>query len=576
MLLYLKFRPRASLLPDLTKTGAKRISVSLPRPYTSKSLENQDAKSYYITTPIFYPNAVPHIGHLYSLVAGDILARFARLSDPNRPVSFLAGTDEHGLKIQKAAKDQGLEPKVLCDKLSQQFRNLAARANVSNTIFLRTTEDAHHKAVEDIWHRLNTKGLIYKGSYEGWYSVSDECFYTDTQVTKSSIPGGDVMVSIETGSVVEWSAEENYKFRLSAFRDSLLAHYVANKDAIFPPSYHARIIDSLSSEPLEDLSISRPRSRLSWGIPVPGDPGHTIYVWFDALTVYLTGLGYPWKTAGINGHAEGWPPNVQVIGKDILRFHAIYFPAMLQALNLPLSRTLLSHAHWTVQQRKMSKSVGNVADPFEAMDTFGVDVVRFYLARVGGRFRDDVDWSHDQLEKHGEEIRSLLGNFFLRITSKAIQSRIASASPLSVHQLTTQTYSGEDLLKTGNIGVLTSLRELGPTVRKNIGLLEVGDALDAIILCLKQANAAMTHIGPWAREPEVAQASYVTSMETLRLCAICLQPFIPSTAGRLLEALGVPLHERTLQFAELGAGKVGEGVKGVKLFPPAHAKKIDI
>lgn len=256
--------------------------------------------------------------------------------------------------------------------------------------------------------QLDAKGLIYKGKHEGWYSISDECFYTNgqiTQVPSTSQSEEAHYISTETRSRVEWTEEENYKFRLSAFRQGLAEHFGHHSDAIYPPQHHADILAILAN-PLDDLSVSRPSSRLSWGVPVPNDADHTIYVWIDALTVYLSAAGYPWPSMEA-GRACGWPPNLQIIGKDILRyallvfasdirklmecsFHAIYFPAILQALGLPLTTQLLTHSHWTVDQRKMSKSVGNVADPVQAIDEFGIDVVRFYLARVGGRFKDDV------------------------------------------------------------------------------------------------------------------------------------------------------------------------------------------
>ncbi|KAH7912233.1 tRNA synthetases class I (M)-domain-containing protein [Hygrophoropsis aurantiaca] len=593
---------------------------------SSGSQGNYTGKPYYITTPIFYPNAVPHVGHLYSLVTADIFARFARITHPTRPVVFLAGTDEHGLKIQKAAQAHGLEPRELCDRLSAQFRNLAEKANVSYTTFQRTTDAAHREAVEHVWRILDAKGLIFKGTYEGWYSVTDECFYTDAQVThitpsaKSSSEPTSISstttttIATETGSPVEWSSEVNYKFRLSAFREPLLAYYRAHPESVFPPAHRARVIrelegmDGAVDAGVGDLSISRPRARLSWGIPVPGDPAQTIYVWFDALIVYLTGVGYPCATAahvGRSGNGEGleekngaWPPNVQVIGKDIVRFHAIYLPAMLHALDLPPSRALLAHAHWTAQQKKMSKSLGNVADPFDAMDRFGVDVVRFYLARVGGRFRDDVDWSQEQLEKHADEIKSLLGNFFLRITSNAIAARVAQApvpSKTFADLLAdfevdpdAANFAGADAHSSGagtgssvgakpgststtNTDVLISLRRLGGNVQRLIAQHEVGEALDEIIRCLKQANAALTHTAPWAKTtpPAHAQVSYLTSLETLRVCGIFLQPYIPGTAARLLDALGVPERERGIEWTELGRGEVGRMggvVRGVKLF----------
>jgi methionyl-tRNA synthetase len=259
---------------------------------------------------------------------------------------------------------------------------------------------------------LDSKGFIYKGSHKGWYSVSDECYYTDNQIERiksspgANVPHGETFVSKETGSAVEWTEEENYKFRLSHFRDFLLARYKSEPQVIYPPQQHANILDMLST-PLEDLSVSRPRDRLHWGISVPNDPSHTVYVWFDALINYLTGVGYPWDTKE-QKIRSCWPPDLQVVGKDIIRlvtfctmcpdrissfnnsFHAIYFPAMLKALDLPLPKRILAHSHWTVNRRKMSKSIGNVVDPFQAMEGLGTDPVRYYLARIGGRFKDDV------------------------------------------------------------------------------------------------------------------------------------------------------------------------------------------
>ncbi|KAG5640555.1 hypothetical protein DXG03_008118 [Asterophora parasitica] len=501
---------------------------------------------YYITTPIFYPNAVPHIGHLYSLVVADVFARYRRLIEPNTPVKFLAGTDEHGLKIQKAAQVKGLPPKEFCDQLSAQFRRLADKAQISNTMFMRTTEDAHHATVESVWNALNAKGLIYKADYSGWYSITDECFYTSAQVTTTDT----VTVATETGAVVEWHAEQNYMFRLSAFRESLLKHYTSpeGSQSLFPPQHQAHLVKILTEEPLEDLSVSRPRSRLSWGVPVPGDPEHTIYVWFDALLVYLAGIGHPWGGAG-KGLAEGWPVDLQVIGKDIIRFHAVYLPAILQALELPLQKRLLAHAHWTVEQKKMSKSVGNVADPFEAMDEFGVDVIRFYLARVGGRFRDDTDWSREQLEKHDREIQSLLGNFLLRATSPKIASRAAGVQPVSLQAI----HPSPPIL-----ALLTATKQLPPKLRSAMESLELGDALGEVIDLLRVANKTFTDVAPWTKSasPTDVYACRTASLEALRVAGICLQPFIPDASARLLDALGVPEAQRT--WAEVEGERLDE------------------
>ncbi|KAI0371503.1 hypothetical protein BV20DRAFT_1016920 [Pilatotrama ljubarskyi] len=519
-------------------------------------------KPYYITTPIFYPNAAPHIGHLHSLVIADIFARYSKLSDPDRPVRFVTGTDEHGLKIQNAAKAKEMDPLEFCDELSVHFRNLTEKANVSCTRFTRTTERHHCEAVTHLWKELDARGLIYKGRHEGWYSVSDETFYPSSQVTRQEKDGVEYYISTTSGSRVEWQEEENYKFRLSAFQGSLIEHFTAHPEAVQPAQFHADVMNALQ-EPLEDLSISRKRSRLSWGIPVPNDPEHTIYVWIDALTTYLSSVGYPWSAIGGDGHSEGWPPDVQVIGKDILRFHAIYFPAMLQALGLPLARQLLAHSHWTVDRAKMSKSVGNVADPIKAIDEFGIDLVRYYLARVGGRFKDDVDWSREQLQKHSKEIISLLGNLYLRATSAKVKKRVASASaprPEGVSDSSHPTTVREDLV--------FSLASLAPEYEQHMRDFEVAHAIEAIVSVLQKANLLMTVAQPWSKDTPQSVAAEVQRLvfETLRECGILLQPFMPEKAALLLDSLGIPASQRTLWDAAYGKPGLGDVRPGVRLF----------
>ncbi|KAI0751186.1 tRNA synthetases class I (M)-domain-containing protein [Daedaleopsis nitida] len=515
-------------------------------------------KPYYVTTPIFYPNAAPHIGHLHSLVIADIFARHARLSNPGREVHFITGTDEHGLKIQNAAKAGGMEPLAFCDELSEHFRNLTRKANVSNSCFMRTTERQHRDAVQHLWKELDAKGLIYKGSHAGWYSVSDETFYPTMQVAKQEQDGEEYYISTTSGSRVEWQEEENYKFRLSAFRESLSSHFAAHPDAIYPPQHHADIMAALQ-EPLEDLSVSRKRARLAWGIPVPNDPEHTVYVWIDALTVYLSSVGYPWNSTGGDGSGHGWPPNVQVIGKDILRFHAIYFPAMLQALGLPLTQRLLSHSHWTVDRAKMSKSVGNVADPIKAIDDYGIDLVRYYLARVGGRFKDDVDWSQEQLQKHSREIISLLGNLFMRATSSMMMRKVSKVKRPNV------TTISESIAFSP---LLSALKTLALTVDGNIQRCQVADAVDAIVLALHEANLLMTQAAPWSKETSETVAAEVQMLvlEALRQSAILLQPVMPDKTTVLLDSLGVSPTQRTLADAGFGRRRIGSVRMGVRLF----------
>ncbi|KAG5731989.1 hypothetical protein E4T56_gene18290 [Termitomyces sp. T112] len=500
-----------------------------------------EPKPYYITTPIFYPNADPHIGHLYSLVIADVFARYRRILEPNRPVKFLAGTDEHGLKIQKAAQAQGLPPAEFCDKLRSRFQRLAEKAQISHTVFMRTTLPEHRNTVESVWDALLDKGLIYTATYSGWYSITDECFYTDTQVMKDGVKG---MISRETGSVVEQHTEPNYMFRLSAFNESLLAHY-RSSDHIFPPQQNAFILQTLEQKPLEDLSVSRPSSRLSWGIPVPGDPEQTIYVWFEALLVYLSGIGHPWN--GNKGLEAGWPVDLQIIGKDILRFHAFYLPAILQALGMPLQDQLLTHAHWTVDQQKMSKSVGNVADPFEAIEKFGVDVVRFYLLRVGGRFRDDTDWSRTQLEKHDREIQSRLGNLLMRITSTKIAERANTAPHLTISSIRAELRNESPIL-----ALLDATKSMPSKVHLLMEQLELGDALNEIMEVLRLANKAINDVAPWDTNTAPADvfACRGASLEALRVVGICLQPFVPGVAGRLLDALNVSPEKRTWAAVE--------------------------
>ncbi|KAF9485990.1 hypothetical protein BDN70DRAFT_870476 [Pholiota conissans] len=567
-------------------------------------------KPYYITTPIFYPNAAPHIGHLYSLVAADVFARYQRMR--GRDVRFLAGTDEHGMKIQKAAlKHFGTtgKEKEFCDILSQRFKDLGQKANISNTCFVRTSTDTHHHAVEDVWRRLYEKGYIYKGKYAGWYSVTDECFYTDAQVGPApSSP--NQYVSLETGAAVEWSNEENYMFRLSVFRSSLLSHVQSSETSIYPEQYREQVLGWLGSD-LEDISISRPSARLSWGVPVPNDASQTVYVWFDALLIYLSGSGYPWtipdgKIDTKKMLESGWPANIQVVGKDILRFHSLYLPAILLALNaspynpsgavsasndlqLPLPRTLLTHAHWTSSQKKMSKSIGNVVDPMASMEEWGVDPIRFYLLRIGGRWRGDVDWSSEQLDKHTREISAQLGNYFLRIASPRIAARAIPAAedvhgglPLDLQRLFRQNHN-ESKAVDPNYEQLEMSLALPAKVVKLMDTFEAGQALAEIMEVLKHANKSISEIEPWAKTtpPELVHATRLVGLETLRIVGVCLKPFMPETATRLLETLdgseGISAADKVLVDAsETGLDEQemqafwnrwhGREIKAVKLF----------
>ncbi|CAE6416600.1 unnamed protein product [Rhizoctonia solani] len=536
-------------------------------------------KPYFVTTPIFYPNADPHIGHLYSMVLADILARYSRLRHPLRPVVFSTGTDEHGLKIQQAAKDKEVSPQELCDRLSSKFKILASNSNISHTRFIRTTDNDHILAVKRFWKRLVERGYIYKGTHSGWYSVSDECFYPESQVEKitDAKTGESYMVSKETGQRVEWSEEENYKFRLSSFRQPLIDWLQNNPEGksstIRPEPYYRAVLDSLINDEnaTPDLSVSRPRSRLQWGIQVPGDQGHTIYVWLDALINYLTVAGYPDNTTA-------WPANISVIGKDIIRFHAIYWPAFLLALDLPPPGTLLTHGHWTKDRQKMSKSRGNVADPFLAMGfnqdgtpkqrvvvesernrgelDIGVDGVRWYMLRAGGTFDTDSDWSHNQARKHYQrELSGSLGNLVSRITAPKLLARLPEIDKALKPTAVVQDIHPDDARLNRLLDHLPGL------VEGYMDRLQIGRVPEAIIECLNEANRHITQLEPWlpTSSTEVVVRAHKYSIETLRIVGILLQPFIPTKAEQLLTQLGVSYEDRGWKDTTLWKGNPAVG-----------------
>lgn len=346
------------------------------------------------------------------MVLTDILKRYQVLK--GRKALLCTGTDEHGMKVQQAALRAQTDPQEFCDSGAETFKDLAKAANLSNDYFVRTTDPDHRDAVQYAWQMLLERELIYESKHEGWYCVSDETFYPESAIEKrlDTFDGRIFMASQETGKEVEWTSEVNYHFRLSVFRDRLLEFYKDNPTFVVP---HTRMKDVVKwvSDGLEDLSISRPSSRLTWGIPVPDDDTQTIYVWLDALVNYLTKANYPWAPG--KEEAGGWPADVQVIGKDIVRFHCIYWPAFLLALEIPPPKQILTHAHWTLNHQKMAKSTGNVVNPFFAIDRFGVDIMRFYLAHDGG-ITNDSDYGNEQIVlRYKKALQAGLGNLVSRI-----------------------------------------------------------------------------------------------------------------------------------------------------------------
>lgn len=565
---------------------------------TSKRLQNErkqqpqeDGKPYYITTPIFYCNAAPHVGHMFTLILTDVLKRWQQLR--NRKAILCTGTDEHGMKVQQAAARAGVEPKEFCDKGAEVFRELAGRIDISNDIFIRTTDKKHKEAVEYAWQMLEQKGYIYESKHEGWYSVSDETFYPQGQVQLIVDPptGQKIMASIETGSKVEWTSERNYHFRLSAFRDRLLEFYEKNPRFIVPKTRMDEIVQQVRNG-LEDLSVSRPVERLSWGIRVPTDPSQTMYVWLDALLNYATAAGYPF-TPGSES-VGGWPADVHVVGKDIIRFHCIYWPAFLMALDLPLPKQVLTHAHWTLGRQKMAKSTGNVVNPFFALERFGTDTMRWYLMHDGG-ITDDADYDNSYIiEKYKKGLQGGLGNLTSRImrgkgwdVRRAVQ-RYAHLNydTESYDELPAILSEGDDSGKEFH----AKIEALPDRVHGFMLDLLPNRAVQTIMTGVYDANAYMQHTSPWTlvKELKAAEADNSASTELeaqidrivylnaemLRVVGIMLQPFMPNAAKRQLDMLGVAEEKRNWDFCLIGQDdsygvpmvELGQNHKGV-LFP---------
>lgn len=560
----------------LSRSSKLSEPVIKHRRHTSTSLQSCTAqKPYYVTAPIFYVNAPPHIGHLYTLVLADIFKRWALLKG-HHPAVMLAGTDEHGLKIQRAAQKAQTDTKLFCDQNMQKFAQLARKANISYDRFIRTTDRDHIEAVQHFWRELNHRGYIYESKHEGWYSVSDETFFPPSAVhlIRESATGRKMMVSLETGREVEWASETNYHFRLSHFRDRLLHHYEQNPKFVMPTARMNYIIQEVKTG-LADLSVSRPSGRLGWGIPVPNDDSQTIYVWLDALVNYLTHAGYPFADG--KGVGTEWPPDVQVIGKDILKFHCIYWPAFLMALDLPLPKHILTHAHWTMNRSKMSKSAGNVVNPFFAIDRFEVDTMRFYMAHDGG-IADDTDYENAFIiERYKKSLQGAAGN---------LASRIMRGRRWSVHKCVQ--IAREQKLEEEALGKdhRTRLVKLQAQVNHSFADLNPRQALHTIMAVLHETNRFLAFQEVWRKVNDPVEAVQrdvqiviYYAAESLRICGILLQPFMPGKMKRLLDLIGVDGDKRSYEKARLGADfdygnpkcDLGKGADE-SLFPPLTAE----
>jgi methionyl-tRNA synthetase len=481
---------------------------------------------FYVTTAISYPNGRPHVGHAYEAIATDAIARWHRLA--GREVRFLTGTDEHGLKMAQAARTRGLEPRALADEMSSAFKAMADAFSISYDRFIRTTDPDHYAASAEIWRRMEAQGDIYLGRYEGWYSVRDEAFYAEEEL----IDGEGGRLSPQ-GTPVEWTVEESWFFRLSAYQDRLLAHYEAEPGFIRPDARRNEVTSFVRGG-LADLSISR--TSFDWGVPVPGAPGHVMYVWVDALTNYLTGAGWPYDEGMA---AKWWPASLHVIGKDIVRFHAVYWPAFLMSAGLPLPRAVFGHGFVLHRGEKMSKSAGNVADPHALVERYGVDPLRYFLLREVS-FGQDGGYSDEAIvTRVNADLANGLGNLAQRCLSM-IGKQCGGIAPAC-----------DGLLRV-DVDLLEMLWVLKTKLQQEIDSLAPHAALAELWTGVSAANGYFAEQAPWAvRKSDPARADRIlwTAAEAVRQLAILVRWAIPGSADALLDQLGQEADAR--DFAAL-------------------------
>ncbi len=506
------------------------------------------SKTFYVTTPIYYVNDVPHIGHAYTTLAADVLARYRRLMGDR--VFFLTGTDEHGQKVEKAANSAGETPLELADRVMKRFESLWIKLGIDYSDFIRTTQERHKLGVSHIFSQLMAQGDIYLGEYEDWYCTPCETFWTETQLIDGKCP--------DCNRPVDKLKEESYFFRMSAYQEQLLAHIEANPDFIQPRSKRNEIL-AFVKEGLRDLSVSR--TTFNWGIPVPGNERHVIYVWFDALSNYITALGYPDKGGNFS---DFWPVDVHLIGKDILRFHTVYWPTFLMAAGLPLPKKVFAHGWWTVEGQKMSKSLQNVVEPNMLIDKYGVDAVRYFLLREVP-FGLDGDFSHSALvNRINSDLANDLGNLLNRTTAMINK------------------YFGGVLPACGTLEAVDSAyREKSvamlAAVDTQMGELAFSKALQSIWEVISAGNKYIDETAPWALAKDPAQADRLGTVmyclaESQRLVYTLLAAFMPATSAKGLGYLGVtaPPSAASLAWGGMAAGTTV--TKAEALFPRIEEK----
>jgi methionyl-tRNA synthetase len=502
------------------------------------SATNSTRPAYFLTTPIFYPNGVPHIGHAYTAMVTDAIARFQRLDGFD--VLFLTGTDEHGLKMQQAAIAEGLTPLELADRNSARFRDMMTALNISYDDYIRTTEPRHERACQALWMAIEKSGDIYLDKYAGWYSVRQEGYFDESE----TILGDDGIRREPLGSPVEWTEEETYFFRLSAYQDKLLDLYARVPDFVLPRE-RLNEVASFVKGGLQDLSISR--TTFDWGIKVPGAPGHVMYVWIDALTNYITAAGYP--DVASDGFQRYWPANLHVIGKDIVRFHAVYWPAFLMSAGVEVPQRVFSHGFLLNRGEKMSKSVGNVVDPFAMADQYGVDQVRYFFMREVS-FGQDGSYNHEAIvARTNADLANDLGNLAQRSLSmiaRQYDGVLPEPGDFSDHDRAILAQAD------GMIGL----------ARTAMSTQQIHQWLNAVWAVVAEANRYFAGEAPWALAktdpPRQRTVLYVTA-EVVRQIAILAQPVMPDSSAKLLDSLGIPADQR--DFSALGgAARIKPGI----------------
>ncbi|WP_265036754.1 methionine--tRNA ligase [Wolbachia endosymbiont (group A) of Anomoia purmunda] len=483
------------------------------------------SENFYITTPVYYVNDKPHIGHAYTSLLCDVVARFMKLAGKN--VKFTTGTDEHGQKIEKAAKAKEMQPKEFTDKVSVSFKELDKFMNFEYDDFIRTTEERHKKAVVALWNRLEDRGQIYLDSYSGWYSVRDEAFYQESELIDGKAP---------TGAEVQWIKEESYFFRLSNWQDKLLELYKNQPNFIFPESRKNEVVSFVRSG-LIDLSISR--TSFNWGIKVPGNDKHVIYVWIDALTNYLTSIGFP--STEDEGYKKFWASdssfNVHVIGKDILRFHAVYWPAILLAADLPLPKQIAVHGWWLNEGEKISKSLGNVIDPIGLAQEFGVDQLRYFLLREASFGQDGNFSKKNMISRINSELANNIGNLVQR-TISFLHKQCSGIVPTV----------DRNLLKDDES--LPNCKSIIDQIMNHLARYEFNQIILLIINISSEANAYIDKSAPWTlskTDRERMNLVIYKLLEYIRIIGTLLQPIVPKSAEMILNQLQIPKEQRDLK-----------------------------